>query len=67
MIIIMTIITFLISFFILYIIWYFLLGKSIQSKKWIEDSMTEKYGEDWLEQCLEALKNPKIKQKLKKI
>ena len=66
MIIIMTIITFLISFFILYIIWYFLLGKSIKSKKWIEDSMTEKYGEDWLEQCLEALKNPEIKQKLKK-
>lgn len=28
--------------------------------------MTEKYGEDWLEQCLEALKNPEIKQKLKK-
>jgi len=66
MIIIKTIITFLISFFILYTIWYFLLGKSIQSKKWIEDSMTEKYGEGWLEQCLEALKNPEIKQKLKK-
>lgn len=66
MIIIKTIITFLISFFILYTIWYFLLGKSIKSKKWIEDSMTEKYGEDWLEQCLEALKNPEIKQKLKK-
>lgn len=66
MIIITTIITFLISFFILYTIWYFLSGKSIQSKKWIEDSMTEKYGEDWLEQCLEALKNPEIKQKLKK-
>lgn len=64
---IMTIIFILFLLPILYTIWYFLLGKSIKSKKWIEDSMTEKYGEGWLEQCLEALKNPKIKQKLKKI
>ena len=64
--IIMTIITFLISFFILYTIWYFLLGKSIQSKKWIEDSMTDRYGKDWLEQCLEELKNPETRQQLKK-
>ena len=42
------------------------LGKNIQGKKWIEDSMTKKYGEDWLEQCLESLRNPEIRQELKK-
>ena len=28
--------------------------------------MTEKYGEDWLEQCLEGLKNPSVRADLKK-
>ena len=37
-------------------IWNFLFNhKTIYGKQWIEDSMAEKYGEDWLEQCLEGL------------
>lgn len=39
--------------------------KTICGKQWIEDSMSAKYGEDWLEQCLSSLKNPIIRKELK--
>jgi hypothetical protein len=48
-------------------IWNFLFNhKTICGKKWIEDSMSEKYGEDWLEQCLKGLKDPSVRSDLKK-
>jgi hypothetical protein len=47
-------------------IWNFLFNhKTICGKQWIEDSMTEKYGEDWLEQCVEGLKDPSVRADLK--
>lgn len=39
----------------------YLYSPSINGKQWIEDSMTEKYGADWLEQCLEGLRNPEVR------
>ncbi len=38
--------------------------KKIDGKKWIEDSMTEKYGPDWLDQCIEGLKDPEVRKSL---
>jgi hypothetical protein len=35
--------------------------KKICGKQWIEISMGEKYGEDWLEQCLHSLKDVQIR------
>lgn len=47
-------------------IWNFLFNhKTTCGKQWIEDSMTEKYGEDWLEKCLEGLKDPSVRADLK--
>lgn len=47
-------------------IWSFLFNhKTICGKQCIEDSMTEKYGEDWLEQCLNGLRNPQVRKVLK--
>jgi hypothetical protein len=47
-------------------IWNFLFNhKTIFGKQWIEESMTEKYGADWLEQCLEGLRNPNVRAELK--
>jgi hypothetical protein len=47
-------------------IWNFLFNhKTICGKQWIEDSMTKKYGEDWLKQCLEGLKDPSVRDDLK--
>jgi len=52
---------------ILKTIWNFLFHhKTICGKQWIEESMTEKYGSDWLEQCLEALRNPEVRKELRK-
>lgn len=48
-------------------IWNFLFNhKTICGKQKIEESMTEKYGKDWLEQCLKGLKNPSVRTNLKK-
>tara|TARA_R110002167_G_scaffold12105_1_gene51894 strand:- start:64 stop:240 length:177 start_codon:yes stop_codon:yes gene_type:complete len=47
-------------------IWNFLFNhKTICGKQWIEESMTEKYGTDWLEQCLEGLKDTRVRAGLK--
>jgi|TARA_R110000782_G_scaffold15939_1_gene46084 hypothetical protein len=40
--------------------------KTICGKQWIEESMTEKYGSDWLEQCMESLRNPEVREELRK-
>jgi len=45
----------------------FFFGKTINGKQWIEDSMTEKYGNDWLEQCLNGLKDKDVRKDLKDI
>ena len=40
--------------------------KKINSKQLIEQSMSEKYGSDWLEQCMNALRNPEVREELRK-
>jgi hypothetical protein len=48
-------------------VWNFLFNhKTICGKQWIEESMTEKYGADWLEQCMEGLSNPEVREELRK-
>ena len=48
-------------------LWNFLFNhKTICGKQWIEESMTEKYGSDWLEQCLDGLSNPEVREGLRK-
>jgi hypothetical protein len=48
-------------------VWNFLFNhKTICGKQWIEESMTEKYGADWLEQCMEGLRNPEVREELRK-
>ena len=52
---------------ILKTVWNFLFNhKTICGKQWIEQSMTEKYGEDWLEQCLDGLRDPEVREELRK-
>ena len=45
------------------IIWFLIysLSPSINGKEHIEQYMSEKYGEDWLEQCMEGLRNPDVR------
>ena len=50
---------------ILKAIYNFFFGRTINGKQWVEESMTEKYGEDWLEQCLNSLKDKDIRENLK--
>ena len=40
--------------------------RTINSKQWIEQSMTEKHGADWLDQCITGLKNPEVREALRK-
>lgn len=40
--------------------------KKINSKQLIEQSMSEKYGSDQLEQCMNALRNPEVREELRK-
>lgn len=48
-------------------LWNFLFNyKTICGKTQIEKEMTEKYGADWLEQCMESLRNPEIREQLRK-
>jgi hypothetical protein len=47
-------------------IYRFLFPKMIDGKGWIEESMTAKYGTDWLDQCIEGLKNEEIRKQLRK-
>ena len=48
------------------IIWILIysLSPSINGKEHIEKYMTEKYGEDWLEQCMEGLRNPEVRKSI---
>jgi|688.fasta_scaffold847524_1 hypothetical protein len=38
----------------------------ICGKMLIESEMTEKYGADWLEQCMEGLRNSEVREELRK-
>jgi hypothetical protein len=40
--------------------------KMICGKELIEKEMSEKYGEDWLDQCIDSLKDPEVREQLKK-
>jgi hypothetical protein len=40
------------------------LSPSINGKEHIEKYMSEKYGEDWLEQCMEGLRNPEVRKSI---
>lgn len=39
-------------------------SKSINGKEHIEQYMSEKYGKDWLEQCMESLRNPEVRKSI---
>jgi hypothetical protein len=52
---------------ILKTVWNFLFNhKTICGKTQIKNEMSEKYGSDWLEQCMEALRNPEVREELRK-
>lgn len=40
--------------------------KKIDSKQWVEQSMTKKYGKDWLNKCLEGLRDKEVRKSLTK-
>lgn len=43
-------------------IWNFLFDyEMVNGKEEIERSMSEKYGSNWLDKCLEALKDPEVR------
>ena len=42
----------------------YILSPSINGKEHIEQYMSEKYGEDWLEQCMEGLRNPEVRKSI---
>lgn len=47
-------------------IWNFLFArKTICGKQWIEDSMSDKYGADWLDQTLGELRDPVVRADLR--
>ena len=39
-------------------------SKSINGKEHIEQYMSEKYGKDWLEQCMEGLRNTEVRKSI---
>ena len=39
--------------------------KTFCGKQYIEESMTKKYGSNWLEECLEGLRDPNVRKDLK--
>jgi len=39
-------------------------SKSINGKEHIEKYMSEKYGDDWLEQCMQGLRNPEVRKSI---
>lgn len=39
-------------------------SKSINGKNHIEQYMSDKYGDDWLEQCMEGLRDPNIRKSI---
>jgi hypothetical protein len=49
---------------ILYIIHYLYFAKKINGKEHIEKYMSEKYGEDWLEQCMNGLRDPSVRKSI---
>lgn len=42
----------------------FWIFKTIDPRKEVEKEMCEKYGDNWLDQCLEALKDKRIRDSL---
>ena len=43
-------------------IWNFLFNhKTICGKQWIEESMTEKYGENWFEEMIEGFRDTEVR------
>ena len=38
----------------------------IDGKKWINDSMTEVHGENWLEKCMDELRDPEVRSEIRK-
>jgi hypothetical protein len=38
----------------------------INGKEQIDKEMTANYGSDWLDQCMEGLRNPQVRQPLRK-
>jgi len=40
------------------------LSPSVNGKEHIENYMSEKYGKDWLEQCMEGLRNPEARKSI---
>lgn len=43
-------------------IWNFLFNhKTICGKQWIEESMTEKYGQNWFEEMIEGLRDAEVR------
>lgn len=44
----------------------FFFPKMICGKTQIENEMTEKYGSDWMEQCIAGLRNPEVREELRK-
>ena len=46
--------------------WNFLFKrKAILGKQWVEESMTEEYGCDWLKQALKSLEDPDVRADIK--
>lgn len=44
----------------------FFFPKMICGKTYIDESMTAKWGSNWLDDCLEGLKNPEVRSQLRK-
>jgi len=40
-------------------------SKAILGKQWVEESMTEEYGCDWLKQALKSLEDPAVRADIK--
>lgn len=40
------------------------LSPSMNGKEHVEQYMSEKYGEDWLEQCMEGLRNAEVRKSI---
>lgn len=49
-------------------IWNFMFNhKTICGKQWIENSMAEKYGENWFTEMIDGLENPEVKKSVTNI
>lgn len=54
----------IISLILIILVLIYAFSKSINGKEHIEQYMSKKYGDDWLEQCMGGLRDPEVRKSI---